>query len=180
VNLRTGHGVRSPLHAAAGWKLGIVPKIAMRWQYAPRRRRAASDDTQTGENIYPDTKGPREIADFGISEAGTDERISRAADRRAPGSAALTHASAQVAGPLPPLLMRRKLRDTPSVVDHRADIIFASESSFTKLLTGELGRSGKYRRRLSTISAADPACGRDRRQQALEKERERRQHSAGR
>ncbi|MEO7318097.1 MAG: serine/threonine-protein kinase, partial [Chthoniobacteraceae bacterium] len=148
--------------------LGIVPKICDALQYAHDEGVLHRDIKP--ENILLDAKGRVKLADFGIAKF-TIESDSTLAESGA-GNLTLTHAGVALGTPR---YMAPEQRYAPSDVDHRADI-YSLGVVFYELLTGELP-VGKFAPP-SALSAADPRVDAIV-QQALEKERERRQHSAG-
>jgi len=121
------------------------------------------------ENILLDAKGRVKLADFGIAKLAAETEATLAgAGAKGP---ALTQAGATLGTPQ---YMAPEQRETPGDVDHRADI-YSLGVVFYELLTGELP-AGKFVPP-SAISATDPRVDAIV-QQALQKERERRQHSA--
>ena len=156
--------------------LGIVPKICEALQYAHDEGVLHRDIKP--ENILLDAKGRVKLADFGIAkvvgESGTGVPPVAAANTAgtAVSLSELTQAGATLGTPS---YMAPEQRDTPGDVDHRADI-YSLGVVFYELLTGELP-VGKFAPP-SALSAADPRVDAIV-QQALQKEREHRQHSAG-
>jgi serine/threonine protein kinase len=148
--------------------LGIVPKICEALQYAHDEGVLHRDIKP--ENILLDAKGRVKLADFGIAKLAAE--ADAAPVSVSGGGGALTHAGASLGTPH---YMAPEQRDTPSDVDHRADI-YSLGVVFYELLTGELP-AGVYVPP-SAKSAADPRVDAIV-AQALEKERERRQQSAG-
>jgi tRNA A-37 threonylcarbamoyl transferase component Bud32 len=148
--------------------LGIVPKICEALQYAHDEGVLHRDIKP--ENILLDSKGRVKLVDFGIAkliaEPDSDHADAFAADPR------LTQAGAALGTPS---YMAPEQREHPSDVDHRADI-YSLGVVFYELLTGELPAGGLVRP--SEKSGADPRVDAIV-QQALERERDRRQHSAG-
>ncbi len=148
--------------------LGIVPKICDALQFAHEEGVLHRDIKP--ENILLDAKGRVKLADFGIAKL-----IGESADAThastSPASTNLTQSGATLGTPS---YMAPEQRDAPADVDHRADI-YSLGVVFYELLTGELP-VGKFAPP-STISAADPRVDAIV-QQALEKERQHRQHSA--
>jgi len=167
VNL--GQAMRSSRFTPAQ-ALAIVPHICDALQFAHDEGVLHRDIKP--ENILLDAKGRVKLADFGIA------KLIGAADALAGESAAadpdlhLTHAGATLGTPS---YMAPEQRDTPADVDERADI-YSLGVVFYELLTGELP-TGSFAPP-STKSAADPRVDAIV-QQALEKERTRRQSSAG-
>ena len=148
--------------------LGVVPKICEALQYAHDEGVLHRDIKP--ENILLDAKGRVKLADFGIAKLTTEpEPVSVDSGAKDP---ALTQIGAALGTPS---YMAPEQRDTPGDVDHRADI-YSLGVVFYELLTGELP-VGKFAPP-SALSAADPRVDAIV-QQALQKERERRQHSAG-
>jgi tRNA A-37 threonylcarbamoyl transferase component Bud32 len=147
--------------------LGIVPKICEALQYAHDEGVLHRDIKP--ENILLDGKGRIKLADFGIAKLTAEPEPT--APGAPVGSSTLTQAGAALGTPQ---YMAPEQRDTPGDVDHRADI-YSLGVVFYELLTGELP-TGKFSPP-SARSAADPRVDAIV-QQALEKERERRQRSA--
>ena len=148
--------------------LGVVPKICEALQYAHDEGVLHRDIKP--ENILLDAKGRVKLADFGIAKLVAEPDAATAdSSAKAPS---LTHAGAALGTPS---YMAPEQRDTPGDVDHRADI-YSLGVVFYELLTGELP-VGKFAPP-SALSAADPRVDAIV-QQALQKERARRQHSAG-
>ena len=146
--------------------LGIVPKICEALQYAHDEGVLHRDIKP--ENILLDAKGRVKLADFGIAKLAESE--SAPADLRAEVQT-LTQIGASLGTPY---YMAPEQRDTPSKVDHRADI-YSLGVVFYELLTGELP-VGVFVPP-SAKSAADPRVDAIV-AQSLQRERERRQHSA--
>lgn len=146
--------------------LGIVPKICEALQYAHDEGVLHRDIKP--ENILLDAKGRVKLADFGIAKLAESE--SGPADSQS-NIQTLTQAGAALGTPY---YMAPEQRDTPSKVDHRADI-YSLGVVFYELLTGELP-VGVFVPP-SAKSAADPRVDAIV-AQSLQKERERRQHSA--
>ncbi len=147
--------------------LGIVPKICEALQYAHDEGVLHRDIKP--ENILLDAKGRVKLADFGIAKLTTEP------DPGSVDSGAKDPALTQIGAALgTPSYMAPEQRDTPGDVDHRADI-YSLGVVFYELLTGELP-VGKFAPP-SALSAADPRVDAIV-QQALQKEREDRQHSA--
>jgi serine/threonine protein kinase len=149
--------------------LGIVPKICEALQYAHDEGVLHRDIKP--ENILLDAKGRVKLADFGIAKL-----VARASDLESDISnlesrATLTQVGASLGTPY---YMAPEQLDTPSKVDHRADI-YSLGVVFYELLTGELP-VGAFAPP-STKSGADPRVDAIV-AQSLQKERERRQHSA--
>jgi serine/threonine protein kinase len=142
--------------------LGIVPKICEALQYAHDEGVLHRDIKP--ENILLDSKGRVKLVDFGIAKIAESE--SAPAEVRT-----LTQVGAALGTPY---YMAPEQRDTPSMVDHRADI-YSLGVVFYELLTGELP-VGVFVPP-SAKSAADPRVDAIV-AQSLQRERERRQHSA--
>jgi serine/threonine protein kinase len=148
--------------------LGIVPKICEALQYAHDEGVLHRDIKP--ENILLDTKGRVKLVDFGIA------KLTAEADVGHPDAPASDVAYTQAGVALgTPSYMAPEQREHPSDVDHRADI-YSLGVVFYELLTGELPAGNVIRP--SEKSGADPRVDAIV-QQALEKERERRQDSAG-
>jgi serine/threonine protein kinase len=147
--------------------LGIVPKICEALQYAHDEGVLHRDIKP--ENILLDAKGRVKLADFGIAKLAESE--SEPADLRS-DVPTLTQIGAALGTPY---YMAPEQRDTPSKVDHRADI-YSLGVVFYELLTGELPVGAFVPP--SAKSAADPRVDAIV-EQSLQRERERRQHSAG-
>jgi tRNA A-37 threonylcarbamoyl transferase component Bud32 len=147
--------------------LAIVPKICDALQYAHDEGVLHRDIKP--ENILLDTKGRVKLVDFGIAKlvAETDPAAAEASVTEP----AFTQAGIAVGTPS---YMAPEQRDHPSDVDHRADI-YSLGVVFYELLTGELPTGAVIRP--SEKSHADPRVDAIV-QQALEKQRDRRQHSA--
>jgi serine/threonine protein kinase len=148
--------------------LNLVPRICDALQYAHEEGVLHRDIKP--ENILLDSKGRVKLADFGIGKM-IGEAEPGAVDLPSSGDA-LTQAGVALGTPQ---YMAPEQRDEPNAVDHRADI-YSLGVVFYELLTGELP-AGKFTPP-SEISASDPRVDAIVRQ-ALEKERERRQQSAG-
>jgi serine/threonine protein kinase len=155
--------------------LAIVPKICEALHFAHNEGVLHRDIKP--ENILLDAKGRVKIADFGIAKlmgnAGrADLRVSQAAQQHRPTEPNLTQAGKTLGSPN---YMAPEQLEHPGEVDHRADI-YSLGVVFYEMLTGELplGRFAPP----SQKSAADPRVD-EVVLRALEKERERRQHSAG-
>ena len=150
--------------------LAIVPHICDALQFAHDEGVLHRDIKP--ENILLDAKGRVKLADFGIA------KLIGAAEPPTGGSVVanpdtqLTQSGATLGTPS---YMAPEQRDAPADVDHRADI-YSLGVVFYELLTGELP-TGTFAPP-STKSAADPRVDAIVRQ-ALEKERTRRQSSAG-
>jgi serine/threonine protein kinase len=152
--------------------LGIVPKICEALQYAHDEGVLHRDIKP--ENILLDAKGRVKLADFGIAKLvarHSDVESDPSAVSTLESRATLTQAGAALGTPY---YMAPEQRDTPSKVDHRADI-YSLGVVFYELLTGELP-VGVFVPP-SAKSAADPRVDAIV-AQSLQKERERRQHSA--
>ncbi|MES2568728.1 MAG: protein kinase [Verrucomicrobiota bacterium] len=154
--------------------LAIVPKICDAIQYAHDEGVLHRDIKP--ENILLDAKGRVKLVDFGIGklitqpEAALAEAAVPMAAAAASGSLTLGNATLGT-----PDYMAPEQIDKPSDVDNRADI-YSLGVVFYELLTGELPL-GKFTPP-SEKSNADPRLD-GIVQQALEKERERRQKSIG-
>jgi tRNA A-37 threonylcarbamoyl transferase component Bud32 len=140
--------------------LAIVPKICEALQYAHEEGVLHRDIKP--ENILLDTKGRVKIADFGIAKMV-------GADLPATGITA----SGVALGT--PHYMAPEQIEQPAAVDHRADI-YSLGVVFYELLTGELplGRFSPPSAKTAVDALVDIVV-----MKALEKERERRQQSAG-
>ncbi len=148
--------------------LAIVPHICDALQYAHDEGVLHRDIKP--ENILLDAKGRVKLADFGIAKLVAEADL--AASGSATGRSDLTQHSAALGTPS---YMAPEQREKPQEVDHRADI-YSLGVVFYELLTGELPRE-----RFTPPSArsqADPRVDPIVRQ-ALEKDRDRRQRSAG-
>ena len=159
--------------------LGVVPKICEALQYAHDEGVLHRDIKP--ENILLDAKGRVKLVDFGIakligSNADTPVRGASVSEMATlpTGVSALPGLTQSGAALGTPSYMAPEQRDTPSEVDHRADI-YSLGVVFYELLTGELP-VGKFAPP-SERSAADPRVD-DIVRQAMEKERGRRQGSA--
>ncbi len=156
--------------------LGIVPKICDALQFAHDEGVLHRDVKP--ENILLDAKGRVKLADFGIAkligESGTGilPVIDASTGRMPVPPSSLTQSGSTLGTPS---YMAPEQRDTPADVDHRADI-YSLGVVFYELLTGELPRGSFVQP--SAKSDADPRVDAIVRQ-AMEKERERRQGSAG-
>jgi tRNA A-37 threonylcarbamoyl transferase component Bud32 len=148
--------------------LAIVPKICEALQYAHDEGVLHRDIKP--ENILLDAKGRVKLVDFGIAKLAAEADFSPTVG--ATSAAPYTQAGAALGTPD---YMAPEQHDHPSQVDHRADI-YSLGVVFYELLTGELPAVGLVRP--SQKSGADPRVDAIV-QQALEKERDRRQHSAG-
>jgi capsular polysaccharide biosynthesis protein/tRNA A-37 threonylcarbamoyl transferase component Bud32 len=151
--------------------LGIVPRICDALQYAHDEGVLHRDIKP--ENILLDARGRVKLADFGIAKLigdGTPESTEFHAIH-ASNPANLTQAGTALGTPS---YMAPEQRETPADVDHRADI-YSLGVVFYELLTGELPH-GAFAQP-SAKSDADPRVDAIV-QQALEKERARRQGSA--
>lgn len=157
VNLRQAmeSGRFSPAEA-----LAIVPKICEALQYAHEQGVLHRDIKP--ENLLLDIRGRVKIADFGIAKMVGD----RVTD------ITLTASGARLGTPH---YMAPEQIESPSAVDHRADI-YSLGVVFYELLTGELplGRFGPPSSKASLDARIDDIVMR-----ALAKERELRQQSAG-
>ena len=151
--------------------LAIVPKICDALQYAHEEGVLHRDIKP--ENILLDAKGRVKLADFGIAKLVTQtDPAPTGASRPAPSGSSLTLGDATLGTPN---YMAPEQIAQPADVDHRADI-YSLGVVFYELLTGELPR-GQFALP-SEKSAADPRLD-GIVQQALEKERDRRQQSVG-
>ena len=160
--------------------LAIVPKICEALQFAHNEGILHRDINP--ENILLDAKGRVKIADFGIAKlvegrAGSplpaaESPNTSGAQGTARPTTELTEAGKTLGSPN---YMAPEQLEHPGEVDHRADI-YSLGVVFYEMLTGELplGRFAPP----SQKSAADPRVD-EVVLRALEKERERRQHSAG-
>ncbi|MEA3212533.1 MAG: eukaryotic-like serine/threonine-protein kinase [Chthoniobacter sp.] len=151
--------------------LAIVPHICDALQFAHDEGVLHRDIKP--ENILLDGKGGVKLADFGIAKlmvSGADFEAGESAV--AASDLHLTQSGTALGTPS---YMAPEQRDTPGDVDHRADI-YSLGVVFYELLTGELPL-GKFAPP-SEKSASDPRLD-GIVQQALEKERERRQQSVG-
>jgi serine/threonine protein kinase/type II secretory pathway pseudopilin PulG len=160
--------------------LAIVPKICEALQFAHNEGILHRDIKP--ENILLDAKGRVKIADFGIAKlvegrAGSplpaaESPNTSGAQGTARPTTELTEAGKTLGSPN---YMAPEQLEHPGEVDHRADI-YSLGVVFYEMLTGELplGRFAPP----SQKSAADPRVD-EVVLRALEKERERRQHSAG-
>lgn len=157
VNLRQAMeaGRFSPAEA-----LGIVPKICEALQYAHEQGVLHRDIKP--ENILLDAKGRVKIADFGIAKLVEDD----------PGTVTLTGTGTALGTPH---YMAPEQLETPSEVDHRADI-YSLGVVFYEMLTGELpiGRFAPPSAKTPVNSTVDEVVFR-----TLEKDREKRFQSAG-
>ena len=143
-----------------GQALTIVPQVCEALQYAHDEGVLHRDIKP--ENILLDTKGRVKIADFGIAKmVGADQPASGIT---ASGAALGT-----------PHYMAPEQIEKPAEVDHRADI-YSLGVVFYELLTGELplGRFALPSAKTPVNAQVDEVV-----LKALEKERERRQQSAG-
>jgi serine/threonine protein kinase len=148
--------------------LGIVPKICEALQYAHDEGVLHRDIKP--ENILLDARGRVKLVDFGIAKLTAEPDAGHA--NAVTTDLQLTQAGAALGTPS---YMAPEQREHPSDVDHRADI-YSLGVVFYELLTGELPAGGLARP--SEKSGADPRVDAIV-QQALEKERDRRQNSAG-
>ncbi|HYF34897.1 MAG TPA: serine/threonine-protein kinase, partial [Prosthecobacter sp.] len=139
--------------------LRVVPAMCEALQYAHGEGVLHRDIKP--ENILLDSKGRVKIADFGIAKIVSDK-----------GGAMLTQSGAKL-GTAP--YMAPEQIEQPASVDHRADI-YSLGVVFYEMLTGELplGRFAAPSEKSQVGSSVDEIVFR-----ALEKERERRQQSAG-
>ena len=167
VNLR--QAMRSSRFTAAQ-ALAIVPHICDALQFAHEEGVLHRDIKP--ENILLDGKGRVKLADFGIAKLLGDGAEGMPGMPGSPLEGNLTQGGAVLGTPS---YMAPEQRHTPADVDHRADI-YSLGVVFYELLTGELP-TGSFPVP-SAKSAADPRVDAIV-QQALEQERTRRQHSAG-
>jgi serine/threonine protein kinase len=164
-----GVNLRQAMRASrftADQALGIVPRICEALQYAHDEGVLHRDIKP--ENILLDAKGRVKLADFGIAKLA--ESDSRRADSPS-NLETLTQAGAALGTPY---YMAPEQRDMPSQVDHRADI-YSLGVVFYELLTGELpvGVFVPPSAKSTADSRVDAIVA-----QSLQRERERRQHSA--
>jgi predicted Ser/Thr protein kinase len=156
VNLRQAMaaGRFSPAQA-----LGLVPKVCEALQFAHEEGILHRDIKP--ENILLDAKGRVKIADFGIAKLVGDRK-----------EATLTASKLAIGTPH---YMAPEQLERPQEVDQRADI-YSLGVVFYEMLTGELpiGRFAPPSQKSAVDARVDEAVLR-----ALEKERERRYHSAG-
>ena len=178
VNLR--QAMRSSRFTPAQ-ALAIVPHICDALQFAHEEGVLHRDIKP--ENILLDGKGRVKLADFGIAKV-LGEGSERTQETKGTTEVSFeSHASLESFPSLTlsgstlgtPNYMAPEQRDTPSEVDHRADI-YSLGVVFYELLTGELPTG--------TLPRPSAKCEADPRvdaivQQALQQERTRRQHSAG-
>lgn len=150
--------------------LAIVPKICDALQYAHDEGVLHRDIKP--ENILLDAKGRVKLVDFGIGKLMAQPEILPEGRVASASADSLTLGGSTLGTPQ---YMAPEQVEKPADVDHRADI-YSLGVVFYELLTGELpvGRFAPP----STCSAADPRVDGIVRQ-ALERERERRQRSAG-
>ncbi|HET6408509.1 MAG TPA: serine/threonine-protein kinase, partial [Chthoniobacteraceae bacterium] len=165
VNLRQAMRAR---RFTAQQALAIVPLICDALQYAHDEGVLHRDIKP--ENILLDAKGRVKLADFGIAKLVAEADL--ASTGSASAEAGLTHASATLGTPS---YMAPEQRESPNDIDHRADI-YSLGVVFYELLTGELPRERFTPP--SASSEADPRVDPIVRQ-ALEKDRDLRQRSAG-
>jgi serine/threonine protein kinase len=147
--------------------LSIVPRICDALQYAHDEGVLHRDIKP--ENILLDGKGRVKLADFGIAKLLAD--LDPAAPLSATANINLTQSGSALGTPR---YMAPEQRETPADIDHRADI-YSLGVVFYELLTGELPR--EHFAPPSAKTDADPRVDAIV-QQALEKERDRRQGSA--
>jgi serine/threonine protein kinase len=153
--------------------LGIVPKICDALQYAHDEGVLHRDIKP--ENILLDARGRVKLADFGIAKLAAEaETLASGAGvvaDPAPPSA-LTQAGMALGTPR---YMAPEQAADPQSVDHRADI-YSLGVVFYEMLTGELPPGGAVRpsERAEVDQRVDAIV-----QQALERERDLRQRSAG-
>ena len=146
--------------------LNIVPRICEALQFAHEEGVLHRDIKP--ENILLDARGRVKLADFGIAKLMGIEQAEPFGDEASPG---FTQSGAALGTPS---YMAPEQRDTPASVDHRADI-YSLGVVFYELLTGELpsGALVSPSAKCDADPRVDAIVG-----QALQKERERRQHSA--
>ncbi|HZJ17027.1 MAG TPA: serine/threonine-protein kinase [Chthoniobacteraceae bacterium] len=172
VNLRQAMRSRRFTSAQA---LAIIPHICDALQFAHEEGVLHRDIKP--ENILLDGKGRVKLADFGIAKLmgeGAAAEAPAAGGQDAVSSPRIEYTrSGATLGT--PSYMAPEQRDTPGAVDHRADI-YSLGVVFYELLTGELP-TGSFEPP-SAKSEADPRVDAIV-AQALEKERTRRQSSAG-
>jgi serine/threonine protein kinase len=149
--------------------LGIVPRICDALQFAHEEGVLHRDIKP--ENILLDGRGRVKLADFGIGKMVNDTTL----EPQSGAESSAGHLTQMGATLGTPAYMAPEQRDQPGQVDHRADI-YSLGVVFYELLTGELPQ-GKFAPP-SKLSASDPRVDAIV-QQALEKEREHRQQSAG-
>jgi tRNA A-37 threonylcarbamoyl transferase component Bud32 len=168
VNLR--QAMRSSRFTPAQ-ALAIIPHICDALQFAHDEGVLHRDIKP--ENILLDARGRVKLVDFGIAKLMGATADPGGIDRPLDDPTLnLTQSGATLGTPS---YMAPEQRDTPSNVDHRADI-YSLGVVFYELLTGELP-AGSFAPP-STKSETDPRIDAIV-QQALEKERTRRQNSAG-
>jgi serine/threonine protein kinase len=166
-----GVNLRQAMHSrriSAQEAVAIVPLICDALQYAHDEGVLHRDIKP--ENILLDAKGRVKLADFGIAKLVAEADL--ASSDAAHAGSEFTQSGAALGTPS---YMAPEQRDRPHDVDPRADI-YSLGVVFYELLTGELPRE-----RFTPPSArseADPRIDPIVRQ-ALEKDRERRQRSAG-
>jgi serine/threonine protein kinase len=139
--------------------LAIVPKICEALQYAHNEGVLHRDIKP--ENILLDAKGRVKLADFGIAKLAGEQQ-----------TATLTASGAALGTPH---YMAPEQLERPAEVDHRADI-YSLGVVFYEMLTGELpiGRFAPPSEKSTADPRLDSVVLR-----SLEKERDRRQQSAG-
>ncbi len=168
VNLRQAMRAR---RFTPGQALAIVPRICDALQFAHDEGVLHRDIKP--ENILIDAKGRVKLADFGIAKLlGSD---ADPAVRESAGQAEVPGLTQSGTALGTPSYMSPEQRDTPADVDHRADI-YSLGVVFYELLTGELPQGPLARP--SEKSDADPRVDAIV-QQAMQKERDRRQQSVG-
>ncbi|HAM70935.1 MAG TPA: hypothetical protein DCM86_04755 [Verrucomicrobiales bacterium] len=151
--------------------LNIIPRICDALQFAHDEGVLHRDVKP--ENILLDVRGRVKLADFGVGKM-TGQAADGASTPGVPpdGDPSLTQAGASLGTPQ---YMAPEQRERPDGVDHRADI-YSLGVVFYELLTGELP-AGEFRppsEKCPSDPRMDAIVG-----QALERERERRQGSAG-
>ena len=136
----------------------LVPKICEALQFAHDHGVLHRDIKP--ENILLDTTGTPKLADFGIAKLADDKNSGLTLSGAALGTVSY---------------MAPEQIEKPATVDHRADI-YSLGVVFYEMLTGELplGRFGAPSEKANVSEGVDAVVMR-----ALEKERERRQQSAG-
>jgi len=150
--------------------LAIVPKICDALQYAHDEGVLHRDIKP--ENILLDAKGRVKLVDFGIGKLMSVPESALEGPAAAAAADSLTLGGSTLGTPQ---YMAPEQVEKPADVDHRADI-YSLGVVFYELLTGELP-AGKFSPP-SRYCEADPRVDGIVRQ-ALERERERRQRSAG-
>ncbi|MDB6135510.1 MAG: hypothetical protein JWM59_3753 [Verrucomicrobiales bacterium] len=165
--------------------LSVVPKICEALQYAHEEGVLHRDIKP--ENILLDSKGRVKLADFGIAKLMEPAAVAESAGEvlnaeagwhsgsgepaRDPDSLTKTGSALGT-----PCYMAPEQAECPQGVDHRADI-YSLGVVFYELLTGQLPASGAFSPPSAWAAVDHRVDGIVR--QALERERERRQRSAG-